>query len=312
MQSQIAIQMDNIETIDYEFDTSFLIAYEAQLRNYKIFYYNPDDLIIRNDNVQATGYYIKLNLDQNNYFKYTSDKIEVDLKNFNFVFLRQDPPFDMNYITSTYILDLLPETTKVINNPTAVRNATEKLFTFNFKEFMPQTIVTKNINDIYQALDEFDDIITKPLYGNGGVGIHRFNKKNFNPDILRQYLDLPIMIQKYIKEIEQGDRRLILIDGIYYGSVARIPKDGNIKANFHAGGIPSKSDLVFRDKEIVEVVGPELRKNNLFFVGIDIIGDYLTEINVTSPTGIKQINDLNNVNLEKVFWDKLEAKYKLV
>ena len=205
MKNQIAIQMDNIETIDYEFDTSFLIAYEAQLRNYKIFYYNPDDLIIRNDNVQATGYYIKLNLDQNNYFKYTSDKIEVDLKNFNFVFLRQDPPFDMNYITSTYILDLLPDTTKVINNPTAVRNATEKLYTFNFREFMPPTIVTKNINEIHKFLDDFNEIITKPLYGNGGIGIHRFDKKNFNPNILEQYLDLPIMAQKYIREIEQGD-----------------------------------------------------------------------------------------------------------
>ena len=312
MQKQIAIQMDNIETIDFEFDTSFLIAYEAQLRKYDIFYYNPNDLIINNDNVQATGYYLKLNLDHNNYFKYTSDKIKVDLKNFNFVFLRQDPPFDMNYITSTYILDLLPETTKVINNPTAVRNATEKLFTFNFKEFMPPTIVTRNINDIYQVLDKFDEIITKPLYGNGGVGIHRFNKNNFNPNILKQYLDLPIMVQKFIKEIDKGDRRLIFIDGEYCGSVARIPKDGDIKANFHAGGVPSKTDLVFRDKEIIDVIGPQLRDNNLFFVGIDIIGDYLTEVNVTSPTGIKQINALNNVNLEKVFWDKLEAKYKLV
>ena len=312
MQSQIAIQMDNIETIDYEFDTSFLIAYEAQLRNYKIFYYNPDDLIIRNDNVQATGYYIKLNLDQNNYFKYTSDKITLDLKNLNFVFLRQDPPFDMNYITSTYILDLLPETTKVINNPTAVRNATEKLFTFNFKEFMPSTIVTKNINEIDNFLENVGEIITKPLYGNGGVGVHRFNKQNFKPEVLEQYLDLPIMAQKYIKEINQGDRRLILIDGEYCGSVARIPTDGNIKANFHAGGIAKKTDLVFRDREIIETIGPQLAKNNLFFVGIDIIGDYLTEINVTSPTGIKQINKLNNVNLEKVFWDKLEAKYKLV
>ena len=312
MNNQIAIQMDKIESIDFEFDTSFLIGYEAQQRNYKIFYYNPSDLIINNGNVQANGYYLELNSDKNNYFKYTSEKIIVDLENFDFIFLRQDPPFDINYITTTYILDLLPNTTKVINNPTAVRNATEKLFTFNFKEFMPPTIVTRNINDIYQVLDKFDEIITKPLYGNGGVGIHRFNKNNFNPNILKQYLDLPIMVQKFIKEIDKGDRRLIFINGEYCGSVARIPKDGNIKANFHAGGVPSKTDLVFRDKEIIDVVGPQLRDNNLFFVGIDIIGDYLTEVNVTSPTGIKQINALNNVNLEKVFWDKLEAKYKLV
>jgi len=312
MQKQIAIQMDNIETIDFEFDTSFLIGYEAQQRNYKIFYYNPNDLIIQNGDVQANGQYVKLKLDENNYFEYVSKRITVDLKNFNFIFLRQDPPFNMNYITSTYILDLIPDSTKVINNPTAVRNATEKLFTLNFKKFMPPTIVTNNINEIENFLENIGEIITKPLYGNGGVGIHRFNKQNFNPDDLKQYLDLPIMVQKYIKEINQGDRRLILIDGEYCGSVARIPKDGDIKANFHAGGKAKKTDLVFRDREIIETVGPQLAKNNLFFVGIDIIGDYLTEINVTSPTGIKQINTLNNVNLEKLFWDKLEAKYKLV
>ncbi len=312
MQKQIAIQMDNIETIDFEFDTSFLIGYEAQQRNYKIFYYNPNDLIIQNGDVQASGQYVKLKLDENSYFDYISKRITVDLKNFNFIFLRQDPPFNMNYITSTYILDLLPDSTKVINNPTSVRNATEKLFTFNFKKFMPPTIVTNNINEIENFLDKIGEIITKPLYGNGGVGIHRFNKQNFNPDDLKQYLDLPIMAQKYIKEINQGDRRLILIDGEYCGSVARIPKDGDIKANFHAGGKAKKTDLVFRDREIIESVGPQLAKKNLFFVGIDIIGDYLTEINVTSPTGIKQINTLNNVNLEKLFWDKLEAKYKLV
>ena len=312
MKNQIAIQMDNIETIDYEFDTSFLIAYEAQLRNYEIFYYNPNDLIIKNGNVQANGYYLKLNLNQNDYFEYISKKTTLDLQDCRFIFLRQDPPFNMSYITSTYILDLLPETTKIINDPTAVRNATEKLFTFNFKEFMPSTIVTKNIKEIQDFLINVGDIITKPLYGNGGVGIHRFNKQNFNPDVLEQYLDLPIMVQKYIKEINHGDRRLILIDGEYCGSVARLPKDGDIKANFHAGGIPKKTDLVFRDKEIIEAIGPQLVKNNLFFVGIDIIGNYLTEVNVTSPTGIKQINKLNNVNLEKVFWDKLEAKYKLV
>ena len=149
MKKQIAIQMDNIESIDYNFDTSFLIGYEAQLRNYKIFYYNPKDLIIKNGNVQATGYYLKLNLDPDNYFKYASDKITLDLKYFNFIFLRQDPPFDMNYITSTYILDFLPHTTKVINNPTAVRNATEKLYTFNYYDLLA---FTKRIEDKYQNI----------------------------------------------------------------------------------------------------------------------------------------------------------------
>ena len=219
----------------------------------------------------------------------------------------------MKYITSTYILDCLTESTKVINNPTAVRNSTEKIFTLKFYDYMPPTIVTQNISDLKNFLNIHRDIITKPLYGNGGEGIFRSNKGILNGiSENNRYLDLPLMAQKYIPEISEGDRRIILIDGDYVGSVARVPRIGNIKANFHAGGTAKKTGLVYRDKEIVNVLGPELKKNNLFFVGIDVIGKYLTEINVTSPTGIKQVNKLNNVNLEKVFWDKLEAKYKIV
>lgn len=312
MNKQIAIQMDDIGSIDYEFDTSFLIGFEAQLRDYEIFYYNPENLYIKNNQVYAKGFFLELKLDKINYFKYSSPEVTMNLSEFMFIFLRQDPPFNMNYITTTYILDLLPKTTNVINNPTSVRNATEKLFTFNFSKFMPPTLVTKDLEQIQNFMETEEEIITKPLYGNGGDGIHKFNKHNFDQDIIKKYLDLPIMVQRYIKEIKDGDRRLILIDGEYCGSVARIAEEGNIKANFHAGGLPIKTDLVYRDKLIVETLGPELRKNDLFFVGIDIIGDYLTEINVTSPTGIKQINMLNEVKLEKTFWDKLEAKHKLV
>ena len=312
MKKSIAIQMDNIETIDYEFDTSFLIGYEAQERGYDIFYYNPKDLFIKENTIRASGYYLELKLDEKNYFNFKSNKIIAQLEDFQFVFLRQDPPFDMNYITSTYILDLLPSSTIVVNDPTAVRNSTEKLFTFNFKEFMPPTLVTKDLKIIEEFLDKEENIITKPLYGNGGEGIHRFDKTNFNSKILEEYLHLPIMVQKFINEIEHGDRRIIFFDGEYFGSVARIPQEGNLKANFHAGGKASKTDLVYRDQEIIKNLGPKLKEHNLFFVGIDIIGNYLTEINVTSPTGLKQINALNNVKLEKDFWDKLEAKYKLV
>tara|TARA_X000000950_G_C13828492_1_gene625057 strand:+ start:400 stop:1338 length:939 start_codon:yes stop_codon:yes gene_type:complete len=312
MKKSIAIQMDNIKKIDFEFDSSFLIGYEAQERGYEIFYYNPQDLFINENHIQASGYFLELFMNENNYFKFKSKKMIARLDNFKFVFLRQDPPFDMNYITSTYILDLLPSSTVVVNDPTAVRNSTEKLFTFNFKEFMPPTLVTKDLNIIEEFLNKEEHIITKPLYGNGGEGIHRFDKSNFNPKILEQYLHLPIMIQKFINEIKYGDRRIVFFDGEYHGSVARIPQEGNLKANFHAGGKASKTDLVYRDKEIVETLGPKLKEHNLFFVGIDIIGNYLTEINVTSPTGLKQINALNKVKLEKEFWDKLEAKYKLV
>ncbi len=313
MNSKIAIQMDEINLIDYEFDSSFMIGLEGQKRNYEIFYYHPNDLFIDSGIVKAKGYYIELFEKDNNYYKFLSEKIDINLSEFKFIFLRQDPPFNMHYITSTYLLDCLPKNTIVINNPTAVRNCTEKILPFKFKEFMPPTLITQNVNDMLKFLNTYKDIITKPLYGNGGEGINRSNNGKLEGiDSSGEYLDLPMISQKYIPEIIQGDRRIIFFDGEYVGSVARIPIEGSIKANFHAGGIAKKTDLIFRDQEIIEAVGPELKELDLFFVGIDIIGNFLTEINVTSPTGIKQINKLNNVKLEQVFWDKLEAKYKIV
>ena len=313
MNSKIAIQMDDIRLIDYAFDSSFMIGLEAQKRNYEIFYYHPNDLFINSGIVKAKGYFIELFEKDNNYFKFLSEKIEINLSEFKFIFLRQDPPFNMHYITSTYLLDCIPKSTIIINNPTSVRNCTEKILPFKFKEFMPPTLISQNVKDILEFLDTYKDIITKPLYGNGGEGINRSNNGNLvGVDLANEYLDIPLIAQKYIPEITQGDRRIIFFDGEYVGSVARIPVDGSIKANFHAGGIAKKTDLVFRDQKIIEAVGTELKELDLFFVGIDIIGNFLTEINVTSPTGIKQINKLNNVKLEQIFWDKLEAKYKIV
>ena len=207
----------------------------------------------------------------------------------------------------------MPKNTIVINNPTAVRNCTEKILPFRFKEFMPPTLISQKVGDINIFLNIHKDIITKPLYGNGGEGIHRSKERHLEGlDTASEYFEMPIMAQKYIPEIIDGDRRIIFIDGEYVGSVARIPSPGSIKANFHAGGSANKTGLVFRDQQIIETLGKELKELDLFFVGIDIIGDYLTEINVTSPTGIKQINALNNVSIEKIFWDKLEAKYDIV
>ena len=219
----------------------------------------------------------------------------------------------MHYITSTYILDCLPKSTIVINNPSSVRNAAEKILPFQFKEFMPPTLISQNVNEINKFFKLHQDIITKPLYGNGGEGIYR-SQDGFleGIDIQGDYLEMPIMAQKYIPEISEGDRRIIFFDGDYVGSVARIPSEGSIKANFHAGGSAKKTGLVFRDQQIIEALSKELKKMDLFFVGIDIIGNFLTEINVTSPTGIKQINNLNKTKLERVFWDKLEEKYNIV
>ena len=313
MRHKIAIQMDDIKTIDYDYDSSFMIGLEGQKRNYELFVYHPNDLFLDLGIVKANGFYIELINQDTDYFKIISDKIEIELAEFSFIFLRQDPPFNMHYITSTYLLDCLPKNTIVINNPTSVRNCAEKILPFKFKEFMPPTLISQKVDDINIFLNIHKDIITKPLYGNGGEGIHRSKDGHLEGlDTDRQYFEMPIMAQKYIPEIIDGDRRIIFIDGDYVGSVARIPSKGSIKANFHAGGVAKKTELVYRDKEIVETIGKELKELDLFFVGIDIIGNYLTEINVTSPTGIKQINKLNNVKLEQVFWDKLEAKYKIV
>ena len=305
--------MDNIKTIDYDFDSSFVIGLEGQKRNYELFYYHPNDIFIDSGVVKAKGFFLELRDQKVNYFRFLSEKIEVKLEEFKFIFLRQDPPFNMHYITSTYLLDCLPKSTTVINNPAAVRNAAEKILPYKFKEFMPPTLISQRVEEIKIFFNRHKDIITKPLYGNGGEGIHRSKNEHIEGiNIDREYLEMPIMAQKYIPEISEGDRRIIFFDGNYVGSVARIPSEGSIKANFHAGGSAKKTGLVFRDQQIIETLGSELKKLDLFFVGIDIIGDYLTEINVTSPTGIKQINKLNNVKLEQVFWDQLEAKYKIV
>ena len=313
MKNKIAIQMDNIKTIDFDFDSSFVIGLEGQKRNYELFYYHPNDIFIDSGVVKAKGFFLELMDQKVNYFRFLSEKIEVKLEEFKFIFLRQDPPFNMHYITSTYLLDCLPKSTTVINNPAAVRNAAEKILPYKFKEFMPPTLISQRVEEIKIFFNRHKDIITKPLYGNGGEGIHRSKNEHIEGiNIDREYLEMPIMAQKYIPEISEGDRRIIFFDGNYVGSVARIPSEGSIKANFHAGGSAKKTGLVFRDQQIIETLGSELKKLDLFFVGIDIIGDYLTEINVTSPTGIKQINKLNNVKLEQVFWDQLEAKYKIV
>ena len=310
---KIAIQMDTIEKIDLDFDTSFLLVMEAQKRGYEVFYYNPIDLEYDKSVVQAWGHFIELFDQKETYFKYLSEKKELlNLADMDVVLIRQDPPFDMNYISSTYLLEQLPSSTVVLNNPISIRNAAEKIYPFQFQEYMPPTIITQKIETIKKFLIENKDIVTKPLYGNGGEGIFRSKIDDSTLqgiDERKNTLDEPIMAQKYIPEIVEGDRRIILIDGECVGSVARIPEDNKLKANFHAGGQPRKTDLIYRDQEICDALKDDIKAKNLFLVGIDIIGNYLTEINVTSPTGLKQINELNGVNLAKIYWDKLEEKF---
>ena len=310
---KVAIQMDPIEKIDLDFDTSFLLAKEAQDRGYEIFYYNPKDLEYKNRSIFALGHFVELFNDKNKYYNYLSNRKEIfNLENADVILIRQDPPFDMNYITSTYLLEKLSSSTTVLNNPSSIRNSSEKIYPLEFEKFMAPTIITQNIVTIKEFLLEHQDIVTKPLYGNGGEGIYRSrieNNKLQGIDESKTNLNEPIIVQKYIPEIIEGDRRIILIDGEYAGSVARIPEKNNLKANFHAGGKPQKTELIRKDEEICNALSKDLKLKDLFLVGIDVIGDYLTEINVTSPTGLKQINLLNNIKLEKIYWDKLENKF---
>lgn len=310
---KIAIQMDPLEKINPKEDSTFVIAQEAQRRGYKLFHYSPKDISLKNNTIIAKGCYFKIINQGKKIFK-KQKKISINLNQFHCVLVRQDPPFNMEYITATYFLEMLNQKVLVVNNPTEIRNNPEKLSMFNFKNLIPDTLVSEDLNEIQNFIKKYKFTILKPLYGNGGEGIEKVTKGSLkNKTIIQRMIKKykgAIIAQKFIKEISQGDRRIILIDGEYVGSVARIPKKGSIKANFHAGGSAQRSGLVFKDRKICSKLKPYLKKKGLFFTGIDAIGNYLTEINVTSPTGMQEINRLDNTRLEKIFWDKLEKKIK--
>lgn len=310
---KIAIQMDPLEKINPKEDSTFVIAQEAQRRGYKLFHYSPKDISLKNNTIIAKGCYFKI-INQGKKFFKKQKKISINLNQFHCVLVRQDPPFNMEYITATYFLEMLNQKVLVVNNPTEIRNNPEKLSMFNFKNLIPDTLISEDLNEIQNFIKKYKFTILKPLYGNGGEGIEKVTKGSLkNKSIIQRMIKKykgAIIAQKFIKEISQGDRRIILIDGEYVGSVARIPKKGSIKANFHAGGSAQRSGLVFKDRKICSKLKPYLKKKGLFFTGIDAIGNYLTEINVTSPTGMQEINRLDNTRLEKIFWDKLEKKIK--
>ena len=310
---KIAIQMDPLEKINPKEDSTFVIAQEAQRRGYKLFHYSPKDISLKNNTIIAKGSYFKI-INQGKKFFKKQKKISINLNQVHCVLIRQDPPFNMEYITATYFLEMLNRKVLVVNNPTEIRNNPEKLSMFNFKNLIPDTLISEDLTEIQNFIKKYKFTILKPLYGNGGEGIKKVIKGSLKNKIIIQKMIKKykgaIIAQKFIKEISQGDRRIILIDGEYVGSVARIPKKGSIKANFHAGGSAQRSGLVFKDRKICSKLKPYLKKKGLFFTGLDAIGNYLTEINVTSPTGIQEINRLNNIRLEKIFWDKLEKKIK--
>jgi glutathione synthase len=308
----IAIQMDPIESIDIDADSTFVIALEAQRRGHRLFYYQPKQLALRHDRLIAHGWDLTLERRKGAHFHLGAPRV-VELADFDVVLLRQDPPFDLAYITSTHLLEHVPPRVLVVNDPIQVRNAPEKLLITHFPALMPPTLITSQRAEIEAFRAEHADIIVKPLFGCGGSGVFHLKPGDENlSSILELFATLiprePLMIQRYLPEIRNGDKRIILVEGEPVGAVSRMPQSGEARANFHSGGQPALTRLTERERAICAAIGPTLRERGLLFCGIDVIGDYLTEINVTSPTGLQQINRLDGVCLEALVVDAIEAR----
>ncbi|MCE8520657.1 glutathione synthase [Ruegeria pomeroyi] len=308
---KIAFQMDPIGAVNINADSSFRLAEEAQARGHELFYYGPDQLAYQEGRITARGHDM------------TVQRVvgapavlgpmrEVDLADFDVVWLRQDPPFDMHYITSTHLLDRLKGQTLVVNDPFWVRNYPEKLLVLNFPELTPPTAIARDLETIRAFKARHGDIILKPLYGNGGAGVFRLDENDRNLSSLHElfvgFSREPLIVQKYLPDVRNGDKRVILVDGEAVGAINRVPAEGEVRSNMHVGGRPEKIGLTERDREICAAIGPLLREKGQVFVGIDVIGDYLTEINVTSPTGIQELERFDGVNIAGRIWEAIEAK----
>jgi glutathione synthase len=307
----VALQMDPMETINIDGDSSFVLALEAQARGHELFHYGPRELSFDEGRVLARARPLTVRREKGNHFTYGAAQM-LDLRALDVVLMRQDPPFDMAYITATHILQHIQPGTLVVNDPVSVRNAPEKLLVTHFIELMPPTLISADRHQIAEFRKKHGDIIVKPLFGNGGAGVFHLRPEDSNLNALLELFSErsrePVMVQLYVPEVRKGDKRIILIDGIAAGAVNRVPAAGEARSNMHVGGRPEKAGLTARDREICAIIGPTLRDQGLVFVGIDVIGDYLTEINVTSPTGLQEINRFDGVCLEARIWDAIEAK----
>jgi len=311
MSLAVAIQMDPLESIDIDADSTFVLGLEAQKRGHALYHYTPYELSYRHGRIVARARPFVLRREHGNHF--TAGAAEtIDLAAMDVVLMRQDPPFNLAYISATHLLDRIHPETLVVNDPTSVRNAPEKLFVTQFAELMPPTLITYDLEEIKAFRREQGDIVIKPLYGNGGNGVFHLRPDDTNLNSLveffRSFLNEPLMVQRYLPEVRQGDKRIILIDGEAAGAVNRIPPPDDARANLHVGGRAVQATLDARDREICEAIGPVLKARGLIFVGIDVIGGWLTEINVTSPTGLQEIDRFDGVVLEARIWDVIEAR----
>ncbi len=308
----VAIQMDHVSTIDIKGDSTFVMALEAQKRGYKLLHYVPGKLSMSRGHIIAEAEPMELRREQGNHFTLGETRT-IDLAtDVDVVLMRQDPPFDMAYITATHLLEHVHPETLVVNDPREVRNAPEKLFVTHFSEFMPPTLISSDRDQIMAFRKEHKDIIVKPLYGNGGAGVFHIKPDDENLNALLEMFTMlyrePIIAQAYLKDVRAGDKRIILIDGEIAGATNRVPADGEARSNMHVGGKAVKSEITDRERDICAAIGPELKKRGMIFVGIDVIGGYMTEINVTSPTGLQEINRFDDVCLEAQIWDAIEAQ----
>jgi glutathione synthase len=307
----IACQMDPIERIDIAGDSTFALLLEAQRRGHTLFFYTPQALSLLDGRAMARGRPLHVQDVIGAHFSLGLEAV-VDLSTFDVVLLRQDPPFDMAYITSTHLLERIHPRTLVVNDPAHVRNAPEKLWVLDFPDLMPPTIVTRQASDVADFRRVHGDIIVKPLFGNGGAGVFRIRADDSNLgsliELFQGLFREPFMVQQYRPEVRAGDKRIILVDGEIAGALNRIPSAHETRSNLHAGGTPAAVDLTERDREICARLSPELKRRGLIFTGIDVIGPYLTEINVTSPTGIRQIKRFGGADIAAMIFDVIETK----
>ena len=303
----VAVQGNHPSKLNPITDTSVFLAHEIQSKKYKIFYYDPKDLSIINSKVIAKGFFIQFNYRRKKFFKILKRQ-KLDLSNCRYILIRQDPPFNLEYISATYILDTIKDKVQIINNPTSIRNVSEKLYSAKYQKFMPSTIFTQNIEEIKKFFKTHQKVILKPIHSFSGNDIHLLNR--FNLKFIKKFIKKHdhIMCQKYLHKISKGDKRVFLINGKICGAISRVPKKGSFLSNMSKGAKPINIKLTKIEKKISNLIAKDLKKENIYFAGIDFIDQKLNgDINVTSPTGLKTLFDLSGINLAKVFWKELRA-----
>ena len=311
MALKVAVQMDPIESINITGDSTFAMMLEAQKRGHALFYYQTKTLALGGGSLFASGNDVTVRDEKGNHFTCGVER-RVDLGLCDVLLMRQDPPFDMGYITATHMLEAIHPKTLVVNDPAQVRNAPEKLFVLNYPQFMPDTLITRDPFELAAFRRQHGDIILKPLYGNGGAGVFRLGEgdQNFSSllELFTQTFREPFIAQKYLSDVRKGDKRIILVDGKAVGAINRVPAANESRSNMHVGGRPEPTVLTKREHEICEAIGPDLKARGLIFVGIDVIGDFMTEINVTSPTGIREVKRFGGEDIAALIWDAIEAR----